>query len=196
MSGPATEAGLSGLEYMRAIGAGEVAPPPIAVTLNFSMVSVEHGLATFAYAGDSHADLPIWKAADKAYLVAASSAVTRAALRDSPGGEQIVTLRPAWRSWLRALRPHQWSKNALLFLPLFLARDLAPSGAWLFVLIAFVAFCLAASGVYLANDLFDLAADRQHPRKNPFHKGPSRPPRRLRRRHVESFILARRNSRK
>ena len=66
----------------------------------------------------------------------------------------------------RAMRPHQWSKNLLIFLPMFAAQDL---GRFLPVFLAFVAFCLAASAVYIINDLLDLAADRAHPRK---HKRP------------------------
>ncbi|MBI5068442.1 MAG: UbiA family prenyltransferase [Deltaproteobacteria bacterium] len=66
---------------------------------------------------------------------------------------------------LRALRPHQWAKNALVLVPLLgahLAGDLTRlRGA----LLGLAAFCLTASAVYLTNDLADLAADRLHPRK-------------------------------
>jgi 4-hydroxybenzoate polyprenyltransferase len=67
--------------------------------------------------------------------------------------------------WMRMLRVHQWAKNLLLFVPLVAAHRL---GAWPLVvscLIAFFAFSLAASSVYVLNDLHDLAADRLHPRK-------------------------------
>ena len=47
MTGLATESALSGLEFMRRIGAGEIPPPPIAVTLKMGMVSVDHGRAVF-----------------------------------------------------------------------------------------------------------------------------------------------------
>jgi len=68
------------------------------------------------------------------------------------------------------MRPHQWSKNVLLFLPLLAAHDLSllPS-----VTLGFLAFCLTASAVYVINDLMDLTADRAHPRKRrrPFASG-------------------------
>lgn len=66
---------------------------------------------------------------------------------------------------LQAMRPVQWLKNILLFVPLLLAHDLADGDRWLATLIAFIAFCACASGSYLINDLFDLEADRTHPEK-------------------------------
>lgn len=65
-------------------------------------------------------------------------------------------------TYLRALRPHQWSKNLLVFMPLLASHSLQGAG---FVVIAFVAFCLTASSVYILNDLMDLDADRAHARK-------------------------------
>lgn len=64
----------------------------------------------------------------------------------------------------KAMRPHQWVKNLLVFLPVFAAHAFAP-GLLLASLLAFAAFSLVASGTYLINDLLDLAADRAHPRK-------------------------------
>jgi 4-hydroxybenzoate polyprenyltransferase len=66
---------------------------------------------------------------------------------------------------LRALRPYQWAKNALLFLPA-LAAHRPVDGALLATLgAAFASFSLVASGVYLANDVADREHDRRHPRK-------------------------------
>ena len=64
-------------------------------------------------------------------------------------------------AWLRSLRPHQWSKNALLFAPLALAHDVTDTDALVRVAIAFVCFCAVASATYLLNDLLDLESDRQ-----------------------------------
>jgi 4-hydroxybenzoate polyprenyltransferase len=76
------------------------------------------------------------------------------------------------RAVLQAARPHQWLKNLLVFLPMLAAHrfDAATLGA---SLLAFVAFSLVASSVYVLNDLLDLAADRAHPRKRgrPFASG-------------------------
>jgi 4-hydroxybenzoate polyprenyltransferase len=78
-----------------------------------------------------------------------------------------------WRAAVRALRPHQWAKNALIVVPLLAAhggRDLA---SLISVVLAVIAFCACASSVYILNDLLDLEADRAHPRKRnrPFASG-------------------------
>jgi 4-hydroxybenzoate polyprenyltransferase len=65
----------------------------------------------------------------------------------------------------RSLRPHQWAKNALIFLPLILAHRLGDMTALGHALLAFLAFSLAASGVYLVNDMMDVSQDRKHPVK-------------------------------
>lgn len=66
---------------------------------------------------------------------------------------------------VRAMRPRQWSKNLAVFVGLVFAQRLF--NPWLFgrEAIAFVAFCLASSGIYLFNDLLDLENDRLHPKK-------------------------------
>ena len=75
-------------------------------------------------------------------------------------------------AYLRAMRPHQWIKNILVFLPAILVNDLGPD-TLLPSIAAFVAFCLLASGVYVFNDLMDVETDRAHPRKcrRPFAAG-------------------------
>lgn len=67
-------------------------------------------------------------------------------------------------SYVKALRPHQWVKNLLVFLPMIAAHKFDQETVFL-SLVAFAAFSLVASGVYVLNDLLDLAADRAHPRK-------------------------------
>lgn len=74
--------------------------------------------------------------------------------------------------WINALRPHQWLKNALVFVPLIAGHRLEPQ-TLLAALLAFAAFSMVASAVYVLNDLLDLAPDRAHPRKRsrPFASG-------------------------
>ena len=76
-------------------------------------------------------------------------------------------------AYLRALRPQQWIKNALLFVPVLLAHDVLDASRLLHVVLGFVAFCLVASAGYVLNDLTDREADRLHPRKRhrPFASG-------------------------
>jgi 4-hydroxybenzoate polyprenyltransferase len=73
--------------------------------------------------------------------------------------------RFSWASVAEALRPHQWAKNLLLFVPLFLAHRYDNWMTWESTLWAFVAFCFTASAVYLMNDVIDLHRDRRHPSK-------------------------------
>lgn len=75
---------------------------------------------------------------------------------------------------LEALRPHQWVKNLLVMAPLlFTTKDKAgleidhfrDAASWTAVLLAFAAFCLAASSIYLINDIVDREQDAHHPKK-------------------------------
>jgi len=74
---------------------------------------------------------------------------------------------------LRAVRPKQWLKNVLVFAAPGAAGVLDNANDFATTVIAFVAFCLAASGIYVWNDLRDVAADRIHPtkRRRPFAAG-------------------------
>jgi len=63
------------------------------------------------------------------------------------------------------MRPRQWVKNVLVVAAPLASADLVHASVWIKVGLAFVAFCLAASGVYLVNDAKDVVEDRQHPVK-------------------------------
>jgi 4-hydroxybenzoate polyprenyltransferase len=127
----------------------------------------------FAYAGNSWADVPIWRMADAALIVNAPRLVGKAAARAAKVEFVVRDRPPLARSLVKALRPHQWLKNLLVFVPLLAAGTFADAGAWASTFLAFVAFCATASGAYVLNDLTDLSADRQHPRKRerPFASG-------------------------
>jgi decaprenyl-phosphate phosphoribosyltransferase len=77
------------------------------------------------------------------------------------------------RAILRAMRPKQWLKNVLVFAAPGAAGVLDSAHELGITIIAFVSFCLAASGIYIWNDLQDLEADRAHPtkRNRPFAAG-------------------------
>lgn len=130
------------------------------------------GSKGFAYMGDAKADLPVWKRATKAITVNAPAALRREAERACESVEHLVTDAKSVKPYIKALRPHQWLKNTLVFLPMLAAHQL-DSQTFLLSLLAFVCFSLVASSVYVLNDLLDLAADRAHPRKKlrPFASG-------------------------
>ena len=79
----------------------------------------------------------------------------------APAGRPRSYLR--WRARARALRAHQWVKNLLLFVPVVLDHRLhRDARRCVRAALAFAAFCCAASGAYILNDLLDLEADRRH----------------------------------
>jgi decaprenyl-phosphate phosphoribosyltransferase len=67
--------------------------------------------------------------------------------------------------YLRLLRPYSWVKNVLIFVPLFFARELFIVDKVHAVFLSFVLFCLAASCVYIINDIIDIQQDQLHPEK-------------------------------
>ena len=69
------------------------------------------------------------------------------------------------RAALRTARPKQWTKNVLVFAAPAAAGVLDQRDALLKTLVAFIGFCLAASGTYFLNDASDAVADRLHPVK-------------------------------
>lgn len=69
------------------------------------------------------------------------------------------------RAAIRELRPHQWVKNVLVFVPLIMAHRVADTALLSKAAVAFLCFCACASSVYVVNDLMDLEADRAHPTK-------------------------------
>ncbi len=135
-----------------------------------AFLTAHFGEKMFDYVGDSRADLPVWETARTAITVQAKAGLRAAAAAANSNVSHIDPPEGRGLAMLKALRPHQWSKNLLLFLPMLAAHDLP---AFLPVLLGFVAFCLTASAVYVINDLVDLASDRAHPRKSkrPFASG-------------------------
>lgn len=128
---------------------------------------------SFVYAGDSRADIPVWNGAQAAILVGVSPAVAAAVDPKVPVERTFEHPRAGFKTWLKALRVHQWAKNLLLFVPLLTAYSFLDSGSVLKTVLAFFAFSFCASATYLMNDLWDLDNDRAHPRKRarPFASG-------------------------
>jgi decaprenyl-phosphate phosphoribosyltransferase len=99
--------------------------------------------------------------------LAGMSAVPDPARPDDTGASPAPA--PGGRSKLRAIvktaRPKQWTKNVLVFAAPAAAGVLDQRDAILQTLVAFVGFCLAASGTYFLNDANDADVDRLHPTK-------------------------------
>lgn len=123
------------------------------------------GRQGYDYAGNSAADLDVWAGARRAIVVNASQAVARRAAEMAQVERTFPPAAPERSRWARVLRLHQWLKNLLLFVPALAAHQIAEPHTFSTLLLAFLAFSLSASAVYIANDLLDLSSDRQHPRK-------------------------------
>lgn len=67
--------------------------------------------------------------------------------------------------FLRAIRPHQWVKNLLVFAPLLFTPRVRELAGWGLAGMGFLTFCLAASSIYLLNDIVDREEDARHPKK-------------------------------
>lgn len=119
----------------------------------------------FVYAGDSSADLPIWRAARAAVLVDVPACLTKAVRDSVPIEREFSIARSPLKVWAKALRVHQWLKNLLVFVPLITAFSFSELASVVTVLLAFLAFSFAASATYIINDLSDLGNDRAHARK-------------------------------
>lgn len=124
----------------------------------------ETNVSGFTYIGDSPADLPVWAEAAAAVVVKPTRHL-ESQVRALGKPTTVIGRCPSrLRMAVKALRPHQWAKNLLVFAPMVLAQKvewntIAKTSA------AFFAFSACASGVYLLNDILDVHSDRKHPKK-------------------------------
>jgi 4-hydroxybenzoate polyprenyltransferase/phosphoserine phosphatase len=132
-----------------------------------------YGRRGFDYAGNGPADLSIWSEAREAWLVDVDPAAGRRARQAGNVTLEFDHGRRPITAMIKELRLHQWLKNLLIFVPLAAAHQVGNVAAFVPSIFAFLAFGACASSVYLLNDLLDLNADRQHPRKRkrPFASG-------------------------
>jgi len=133
----------------------------------------QFGEKGFDYAGNESRDLAVWSSARKAIVVSPNPRLKQAAVKVSQFERAFAEPGASVAEYLRALRPQQWLKNILVFVPLFAAHLFTEPILLVRTIIAFVAFCCCASSGYLVNDLCDLPADRHHPAKRlrPFASG-------------------------
>lgn len=118
--------------------------------------------AGFSYAGNSSADLPIWDEADEVVMVNCAESLSKKLKNEKNSITRFDTPGSNLRKFFLAMRPHQWLKNSLIFLPLILSHQANQLDLFLQTCIAFVSFSLCASSVYFVNDMLDLNSDRQH----------------------------------
>jgi len=133
----------------------------------------QFGDGGFEYCGNERKDMAVWRRAAGAIVVNGTSRLETEASRSVRVVQTFPSNARPLEAMIRALRPHQWAKNLLIMVPLLAAHSAADPGSSVAALLAFAAFSLCASSVYLLNDLLDLEADRTHPRKSkrPFAAG-------------------------
>jgi 4-hydroxybenzoate polyprenyltransferase len=133
----------------------------------------EHFGERFCYIGNARPDIEVLCACESPMTANPDRALTSGLRR---AGKVVAAnfqdRGSRARSWLRAVRLHQWAKNTLIFVPLLLAHAWAMPKV-VAASVAFLSFGLCASATYILNDLLDLEADRKHPRKRkrPFAAG-------------------------
>lgn len=123
------------------------------------------GKSGFDYAGDSRADLAVWRVARRAVVISDSRRFIAAVNSIAPVEASFAQSAGKLGALIKACRMHQWAKNVLVFVPILTSHRLTDLRALLLGGLAFLSFCLLASGVYLLNDLLDLEADRAHSTK-------------------------------
>ena len=128
----------------------------------------------FEYVGTAKTDIETWRNAHKCYVVERASEVTthlKTSGIDIEKSFKSVQLEPA--NALAALRPTQWLKNFLVFVPLITSQQLTDFVSLSNSVLMFIGFSLVASFGYVVNDLLDIQSDRAHVTKKyrPFASG-------------------------
>jgi 4-hydroxybenzoate polyprenyltransferase len=131
------------------------------------------GRGGYDYVGNSRDDVKVWSACRRAVLVNASDAVAAQAAPLEAVEKAFPREYNQWKALLKGMRPHQWSKNLLIFVSMFVAQTYTDISLLVATIIAFISFCLCSSSVYLINDLMDMETDRAHSEKHtrPFASG-------------------------
>jgi len=128
-------------------------------------LAARFGQGGFDYVGNSRSDMPVWQCAAEATVVNASASLSERARARVAVTREFPPPAIGASDWFAALRFQQWLKNFLLLAPALAAHAIADPATLLALALAFLSFCLVASGTYLFNDLLDLESDRLHPRK-------------------------------
>jgi len=133
----------------------------------------KYGDKGFDYAGNAEIDVKVWRHSRQNILVNCPDTLEEK-LQQQVVFERVLDRRDlSATKILKAIRLHQWAKNALIFTPALTAHGLFNSENLGLLLLAFLAFGCCASFNYIINDLLDLEADRKHHTKKnrPFAAG-------------------------
>jgi len=126
----------------------------------------QFGEKNFIYVGNSFTDLPVWQHASEVICVTHSTKLIQRCQHEFKSVVVLARNKPTLLDYLKVIRVHQYAKNILLLVPIFLNKHIFSSALWNTVPMALIAFCLVCSMSYILNDLYDLSADRQHKTKH------------------------------
>lgn len=128
------------------------------------------GEGGFEYIGNDHVDIPVWSAAKQVSVVSRDNSFLNKIQQTFTIEKEFQLPTPSVRNYFKAIRAHQWLKNLLVFIPLFLDQRLNDFGALIQLILCFFSLSLLASLTYIINDLLDLESDRcnQYKRKRAF----------------------------
>lgn len=115
----------------------------------------------YDYAGDSAADLHVWRNARNVIAVAPGASTLRK-IRTLAKPTTVIEGKSRQRALVKAARLHQWAKNILIFVPAVLSGTIFDPDTIVNCVLAFLALGFVALGTYLLNDLLDIEHDRRH----------------------------------
>lgn len=132
-----------------------------------------YGRGQYDYVGNDGKDWPVWADCRQAYLVSGNRRFIDECRRRVQPVRVFEAPEPALKTWLKALRVHQWTKNLLLFVPFVLDHRFGDIHSFIVLFFCFLCFSFLASATYIFNDLLDLEADRNNASKmsRPFAAG-------------------------
>ncbi|MGZ3774660.1 MAG: UbiA family prenyltransferase [Bdellovibrio sp.] len=131
------------------------------------------GNKPFCYIGDHAVDLALWKESSEIIAINPSASLKNKIQGLNKPTSFIHDKTKTGKLLFKQIRPHQWVKNSLVFLPALAGHKFLAFNTLLNCFLAFMGFSLSASFVYVLNDLLDLSADRNHHTKKnrPFASG-------------------------
>jgi 4-hydroxybenzoate polyprenyltransferase/phosphoserine phosphatase len=146
-------------------------PDNLTSTRKRAALVAAYGDGGFDYAGNSRHDVAVFDVARAALVVAPDRRAARWQVEHE--SEIMPAPKATLKTVCKMLRVHQWTKNVLIAVPMVLSHEYLDPALILQCVLAFVSFSAVASAIYIVNDFFDLALDRQHPtkRNRPFASG-------------------------
>lgn len=119
----------------------------------------------YEYIGNESKDYSVWETAGLVSAVSSNEDFIKGVRSKYPEANVFREKSASLKDYLKAIRLHHWSKNALIFVPLLLDHRVFDFDAFILLIIAFLSFSMLASASYILNDLLDLHADRANPYK-------------------------------